>query len=235
MIAYLHGMPGSSAELGLFGDSPSIPFFIPDRFDRKRLGDRYDALAHSISERDPGCRIRLVAFSLGARPALEVAARLGSRVASVDLIAPAGSLAVVDRSMAGYPVFVMARDQPLLFDLMTRLQATLARIAPSLLCAGLLKTARGADLALLHEPGFRARMADMLAQCFSDDGRTTAIRSMPMSRPGHRCLQQYRSRSHFGTAHSTTGLLSRFQNISLNCCPTRSSFIAWRACRITPR
>ena len=172
MIAYLHGMLGSSAELGLFGDSPSIPFFIPNRFDRKRLGDRYDALAHSISERDPGCRIRLVAFSLGARPALEVAARLGSRVASVDLIAPAGSLAVVDRSMAGYPVFVMARDQPLLFDLMTRLQATLARIAPSLLCAGLLKTARGADLALLHEPGFRARMADMLAQCFSDDGRT---------------------------------------------------------------
>jgi pimeloyl-ACP methyl ester carboxylesterase len=172
MIAYLHGMPGSPAELALFGDSASSVFSIPNRFDCERRGDRYDALAHAISEHDPGCRIRLVAFSLGTRPALEVAARLGSRVASVDLIAPAAPLAALDRGMAGYPVFVMARDHPVLFGVLTRLQAMMARVAPSILCAGLFRTASGADLALSLDPGFRARMADMLAHCFGDGGRT---------------------------------------------------------------
>jgi pimeloyl-ACP methyl ester carboxylesterase len=165
-------MPGSSAELSLFGDVQSKAIFSLDRFHSNREDDRFDAMVQAIIARYPGSAIRLVAFSLGALPALEIASRMGAGVSGIDLIAPAAPLTAKDRDMAGYPVFSIARRSPMLFRLLTIAQTTLARLAPSLLYAGLFKTAQGADLALSHDPIFRKWLTDMLGQCFSDGGRT---------------------------------------------------------------
>lgn len=172
MFVYLHGMPGSSAELSLFGDGQSKAVFALDRFHSNRESDRFDAMVQAIIARCPNSAIRLVAFSLGAKPAIEIASRMGARISGIDLIAPAAPIAPQDRDMAGYPVFTVARRFPLLFRLLTIAQATLARLAPSLLYAGLFKTAQGADLALSRDPVFRKRLTDMLGQCFTDGGRT---------------------------------------------------------------
>jgi pimeloyl-ACP methyl ester carboxylesterase len=171
LYVYLHGMPGSSAELRLFGDVQSKAIFSLDRFHLNREGDRFEAMVQTIIARCPSSAIRLVAFSLGALPALEIASRMGTRVSGIDLIAPAAPITPQDLDMAGYPVFTIARRAPVLFRLLTIAQTALARLAPSLLYAGLFKTAQGADLALSRDPIFRKRLTDMLGQCFADGGR----------------------------------------------------------------
>ena len=162
-------MPGGPAELDLFGDKGFILTLDRSALDPGK--DCYEAMACAIDARIPSGKIRLVAFSLGARAALEITYRLGARVGSIDLIAPAAPLTVQDRDMTGYPVFMAARCSPALFGALVRLQSAMARFAPALLYDALFRTAQGADLLLSRDRTFRAGMLKVLSRCFLDGGR----------------------------------------------------------------
>jgi pimeloyl-ACP methyl ester carboxylesterase len=155
---YFHGIPGSPEELALFGISDGI--YAPDRaafMPELDLAGFFDALARDISERFPDQPIALIGFSLGSRAALEVAARLGARIVSIDLIAPAAPLETGDYldNMAGKPVFTLARKSPWLFAVMIKLQAMLLRYLPKMLYAQVFSSAQGGDAAMVIEPAFR--------------------------------------------------------------------------------
>jgi pimeloyl-ACP methyl ester carboxylesterase len=110
----------------------------------------------------------LVGFSLGARPALEIAARLADRVVRIDLVSAAAPLAcgVALRDIAGGAVFGLATNSPASFAVLARVQRVLARICPRLLVRLLFAGTRGADRDLARQAKFRARLADVLRQSF---------------------------------------------------------------------
>jgi pimeloyl-ACP methyl ester carboxylesterase len=167
---YFHGMPGAASEAALFGlGEMTSPVFA---LERAELSDRAIEVggATAISERYSDTPLRLVAFSLGVRPALEVAARLGDQVEQIDLISSAAPLCAVDRDIAGYGVFMAARHRPKTFAVLTGAQALAARYTPRFLYDALFKSARGADVALAREPSFRRQMAVTLNRCFEDGG-----------------------------------------------------------------
>lgn len=164
-------MPGGPGELEVLSGFLTDAFFVPDRFNRGGANVSFDSLAGLVAERYAGEAIRLVAFSLGTRPALEIASRLGGQVIGIDLIAPAAPLHEQDCDMAGYPVFMAARRHPTLFGMLVRLQAAVARTAPALVYAALFGTAQGADLTLSRDPAFRAAMMKVLLRCFEDGGQ----------------------------------------------------------------
>lgn len=176
-IVYLHGFPGGPGELRLFGVPPdwSQTAFIPDRTaDRPDLNDAayIDDLAKRVAERFPGRALHLIGFSLGCRVAMELALRLGSTVARIDLVSPAGPLDGSDhaRHMAGGPIFTLAARSPRLFALHSRVQGWFARRWPGLLFRALFATAGPGDAALTADPGFQAVMQALLHHCFADGG-----------------------------------------------------------------
>ncbi len=163
---YLHGVPGTPAELTLAGhdgwqSGPNL--FAPDR---NRLGfANFDALAELIAQWAGNVPVRLVGFSLGAAAALQVAARLGDAIEQIDLIAPAAPLSLGDflGAMAGGPLFRMARDRPRVFGAACTLQGGVARVAPGLLASMTLAGCQGGDVALAADPAFKDLLGQMLA------------------------------------------------------------------------
>lgn len=163
-------MPGAPAELDLFGDYSHNSFIVPQR--SKVAGVSFDALSDEVATSCFGERIRLVAFSLGARPALDVAYRLGPQVGGIDLIAPAAPLETGHyNDMAGWPVFKAAQTSPRSFAALVAMQSLVARVAPWILYRMLFAKAKGADQALATDPQFRAAMTRVLSDCFVDGGR----------------------------------------------------------------
>lgn len=157
IFVYLHGQPGGPEELHLFGPLP-WPADIPAlALDRNRLSGLLDQQA-------PNGRFTLIGFSMGAKAALDLAARLPDRITHLHLIAAAGppDQDIMLDKMAGGPLFRMARDAPRRFAILCRVQSAMARLFPSLLTRALLSTARGADAALAASPAFRTRMSAML-------------------------------------------------------------------------
>ena len=167
-IIYFHGLPGAPSELQLFGDVLHSNVLAIGRASHAAIDSDLDALIAAVSDRFSGQRFRLVAFSLGTRPALEFASRFGDQITGIDLISAAAPLTADDRAMAGYLIFNAARNFPALFAGMTRVQALLARLAPSLLYAILFKTAQGADKELAQTAQFRHAMQGILRDCFAD-------------------------------------------------------------------
>lgn len=163
---YLHGQPGSSAELALFGSRYAADF-APDRHDATLADPLW--LAAEVNRRWPDRDLHLVGFSLGAFAALRLAAQLGDRVARIDLISPAAPLDGGDflPHMAGRTVFSLSRNRPTLFALMTWVQATMARFAPNALFRQIFSGAAGEDRALAADPDFAARWQDMARVCLS--------------------------------------------------------------------
>ena len=171
-IIYFHGMPGSPRELNLFGRvTAGDAIYAPDRNKRNHRSapNELDALAAMIQARHSAGQVRIIAFSLGALPALRVAARLGPLVACLDLVSPAAPLETGEyHEMAGGPVFRLAKRSPRLFSQLVGLQALAARYAGSVLYAGLFATARGADRDIMRRRHFRTTMMMVLADCFAD-------------------------------------------------------------------
>lgn len=111
--------------------------------------------------------MHLIGFSLGARAALEIAARLGSSVERIDLISPAGPLddnTHIDQ-MAGRAVFKAASSYPRLFRGITAVQAWTARHRPALLYRALFGRTGEASIDVCD---FRARSIDLLQASFAD-------------------------------------------------------------------
>ena len=163
---YLHGVPGTPAELTLAGHGgwqPGPSLFAPDR---NRFGLAcFDDLADLIAQWAGDAPVRLVGFSLGAAAALRVAARLGDTIGQLDLIAPAAPLSLGDflGTMAGGPLFRMARDHPRGFGAVCAVQGALARVAPGLLAKMTLAGCQGGDAALAADPAFKDLLGQMLA------------------------------------------------------------------------
>ena len=172
-IIYFHGMPGSPRELDLF--LPRIAtdqIYAPDRNRRSHgVATNYlDALATTIRTRHPAGQVRFIAFSLGVLPALQVAKRLGSRVACIDLVSPAAPWqAGKFPGTAGATVFTLAERAPWLFSRLVGLQALAAHYACDMLYSSLFASARGADRELAQRHDFRAKMIKVLADCLVND------------------------------------------------------------------
>jgi pimeloyl-ACP methyl ester carboxylesterase len=164
---YLHGFPGGPEECALFGGAPT-GLVAPDRRDdASQLGfDAYcDHLARHIDAAAGSDPLGLIGFSLGARMALEMADRLGPRVAQVVLVSAAAPLEFGDflPYMAGRPVFRTAQMSGLLLQVLCVGQAGLARFAPDRLVDALFASARGADVQLAQGKDFRTGLKAMIA------------------------------------------------------------------------
>lgn len=166
-IVYFHGSPGSPRELALFGRGAlNAGVFAPDRTHWLQHSevDNFDRLAADIRIFSCGTPVHLVAFSLGVRPALLIAARLREEVGAIDLISPAAPADGGDyRGMAGHRVFDLAARSPYAFALLTALQGTAARFASEFLYRQLFTTAQGGDRELAIQPTFRTMMYKVLA------------------------------------------------------------------------
>lgn len=175
-IVYFHGAPGSPREMALFGKRAlDDRVYSPDRTRWRHCSehDNLDRLAAHVHTYFDGEPVRIVAFSLGVRPALLIAARLGGGVGAIDLVSPAAPLDGSDyRGMAGRAVFELAARTPRLFALLTRLEAAAVRFAPALLYDRLFATAQGVDRELSRQPPFRAMMCKVLADslAYGTDG-----------------------------------------------------------------
>lgn len=168
---YLHGLPGSPAELLLGG--PESCWLDPARVlapGRSKLGGNRSAVLSSlvsqIEQWAGGAPVSLVGFSLGGAIAFDLARVLGSQVHRIDLVAPAAPLFLGSflGEMAGGPLFRLARDHPQIFAIAAAVQGWTARWAPDLLAKALLADVRGEDRALAADPAFR----DVLRRALKD-------------------------------------------------------------------
>lgn len=176
-VVYLHGFPGGPGELELVPGAEAwrSGIHVPDRTDDRPdlAADAYfDALAGDMSARFSGRKLHLIGFSLGARVALELAARLGEAIDHIDLISPAGPLDGSDHRslMAGEAVFKLAASSKPLFGLHSAIQARLALAAPGFVFRTLFSTAKGGDAALRANDHFQVGMGKVLRQCFELGG-----------------------------------------------------------------
>ncbi|WP_136441272.1 alpha/beta hydrolase [Pacificoceanicola onchidii] len=137
---YLHGLPGSGAELALGGRSMPV-------LDRNAPSFAQTAI------RLPAGPLHLIGFSLGAACALRLAVLAPEKIGRVTLISAAAPLELGDflPAMAGAPVFRLARSHARL-TMLTTIQSTLARLSPALMLKLLMKGADPADLSLYAGP-----------------------------------------------------------------------------------
>ncbi len=144
---YLHGLPGSGAELALAG----------------RLIEVLDRDAPSFAQlalRLPDGPLHLIGFSLGAACALRLAALAPDKVARVTLISAAAPLELGDflPAMAGAPMFRLAQSAARLAAL-TSVQSALARVSPGLLLRLLMRGSDASDAALMRSEAAVLRRA----------------------------------------------------------------------------
>jgi pimeloyl-ACP methyl ester carboxylesterase len=157
---YLHGAPGSPAELEGFG-APTPGWSAPDRFvDRVDLpfSAYLDVFARDLEAAADAAPLRLVGFSAGARVALEIAGRLKGRVSRIELISPVApfELGAFLPRMAGRNLFALARGAPYLFPGVTWLMSRLGDGWPKQLFNLVFADPAGADAALVRDPSFAA-------------------------------------------------------------------------------
>ncbi len=171
-IIYFHGLPGSVAETELFGREAAARcagFHVAERANTHSAGsatEHFEQIAADIRRVFPSTPLRFIGFSLGAAAALRTAPFLGGQVQRIDLVSAAAPLDLGNYlgSMAGAPVFKIARASPLLFGLLGRGQGIMARLFPGHLYSALFAAAQGADAELARDPEFKARMARILRQ-----------------------------------------------------------------------
>lgn len=170
VAVYFHGVPGAPEECARFDEAARADGVRLLCIDRGSLGDardgeaRFRRLAEEVAALADGAPVHLIGFSLGAFVALRVAAHLGPKAASLDLVSAASPLELGDflDGMAGKPVFTMARRSPRLLAAMTAAQGWLATAAPARLFGMLFATAAGEDRALAADPAFRSMIGEVL-------------------------------------------------------------------------
>jgi pimeloyl-ACP methyl ester carboxylesterase len=171
-IIYFHGLPGSAGETRLFGAdvaASAAGFHVVNRDSARgsQVGASYfEQIAAQIRKDFPYTPLHLVGFSLGASAALRTAPHLGEQVRHIDLVSAAAPLNLGSylESMAGAPVFKAARQFPLVFGLLSRVQSAAATLLPAQLYATLFASAQGADSSLAASPEFEQRMQQVLRE-----------------------------------------------------------------------
>lgn len=126
----------------------------------------FDDVTARVDRYASGRAVHLIGFSLGARAAIEVAARTTGQIARIDLISPAGPLDGSDHLdlMAGRMVFALAGMHPRIFGALAAVQAWVARRRPELLYASLF---RGTDDPDLADDDVRHRVIALLQRGYS--------------------------------------------------------------------
>lgn len=170
-VIYCHGLPGSAAELGVFGgpDSEGVSASCLDRLTAadERAGWQAGLLAAFDAEMARVGRptVRIAAFSLGAMSALHIAANRPDVVERLDLISAAAPLELGDflPRMAGRAVFEAAAKSAGALRRLGRVQALINTVAPSLLLKVMFADAAPSEQALLADAGFRALVRDGLS------------------------------------------------------------------------
>ena len=160
-IIYVHGLPGSGAELRLgWPESRQRPFVVAP--------SAYDAFpAHA-----PPGPVHVVGFSLGAPAALRLAARWPDRIVRVTLISPAAPPRPRDlHRMADAPLFLASRRGPRALAVAVAVQATLAQVAPTLLLALMFAAQPVAERRLLRDEGVRDALVAGLRRTFGPGRR----------------------------------------------------------------
>ncbi|MEQ8433227.1 MAG: alpha/beta hydrolase [Oceanicaulis sp.] len=162
---YLHGLPGSFAsEMQIAFGADKKPDFIKglDRLAALDSEHEYDAAILKAFDESIGGSlvrgsVRIVAFSLGAMPALRIAAFRKDWIASLDLIAPAAPLQLGDflGDMTGKPVFEAAQSRRVWLDLLTHLQSAGLKVAPGLIASRLFANAPDEERRLMSKPSLR--------------------------------------------------------------------------------
>ncbi len=179
---YFHGMPGSADELAFLDAGACADIWAPDRVRDAPQLQFQEYLTHlelGIRHRFPAGPLHLIGFSLGARMALEMAARLGERVEKIDLVSAAAPLECgVDlNAMAGGRVFRLARDAPRRFALLTTAQHFLSSLSSALTFRLIFSSVKGGDIALAKDPDFRQILERALRTSFSSS-RNGYLREM---------------------------------------------------------
>ena len=134
---YVHGLPGSGAELALAWQGARPKVIAPNDLD-------------AIPPREPA---HIIAFSLGAMTALRLAAKHPGRVERLTLIAPAAPLTLGEflPDMAGRPVFEAAKAGGARLSLMIGMQRLALRLFPGAFLKMLFAGSPEADKALAAE------------------------------------------------------------------------------------
>ena len=180
-IVYLHGTPGSPAELTLFGRADPR-FHAPDRYTLSPGKDAkaaIDDLANDLSARFAGQPFHLIGFSMGGYIALQLAQRLGGRIAQIDLISSVAPFQGGDfmKDAVGGLLFALAQRQSPLFGLAIAVQHFAARTMPARFAAMLFASARGNDVELVQNPQFIAKISTIVSDSFAH-GRGGYAREM---------------------------------------------------------
>lgn len=190
---YLHGNPGSPAELALLGGDGVREWFAPDR---ARLPieptARYLRLAELVAQECGERPVRLVGFSAGAHVALQVAALMPEADCTLHLISPAGPLetgAYLER-MAGGAVFSAAQTHPGLFSALVLAQSLCARWLPGVLTQALFTSARGEDKALVADKHFSREYRSILRACLAEGRESYRAEILTYVRPWADVLPQ---------------------------------------------
>ena len=178
---YLHGLPGSFAsEMEIvFGPGKSPRYLVAlerlvtlseeHSYDTAVLG-AFDRVASAHRYTGP---IRLVGFSLGAMPALRIAAARSDRIASLDLIAPAAPLQLGNflDGMAGKPVFEAAQQDGYRLGLLTRIQSTGLKLTPDLIARYLFAAAPDGERSLMGTTERRKAFLSGMKHCLHEHSR----------------------------------------------------------------
>lgn len=161
---YLHGLPGSSAELDFalpaWRETGPVPL---DRLSlRATHNEAVEAMASNLANYEA---VHLIGFSLGAMSALKLASVLPETVTRLDLIAPAAPLELGDflDQMAGKPIFEAALKGRL--GMVASAQATLARLSNGSVIKAMFASAPDADKKLLKDKRMQSMLRAGLKHC----------------------------------------------------------------------
>ncbi|MDB2437895.1 alpha/beta hydrolase [Hellea sp.] len=161
---YFHGLPGSGDELRMAGLSASQSPKVIAPLD-------FQALDDFVAKHG---KVRLVAFSLGAFSALQMAATRPGQISEIVLISPAAPLELGEflENMAGAPIFKTARASKVGLKILTAMQSTMAFIAPKILMSLMFAESCDADKDLLNNPVFVSCLTAGLRQSLHHNAKS---------------------------------------------------------------
>lgn len=165
-VVFCHGMPGSGRDATLLqGANPDISILALDLLG---VGPEEANLVDSIKELSHGQHVHLVGFSIGAMPAIKIAASYPELVSQLTLVSPAAPLSIGNflPDMAGKAVFDLARKHPKMLRGITWFQGALARLVPNVLIFTLFAKCGAVERRLLKNASFKEDITHALLNSF---------------------------------------------------------------------